>query len=91
MDINPEYIELNKKKLDSKELDYQGRTLMTPCYLKHLCRVHGLYTVPELNDKLFLHYQGCNPYIHACRDLIDNVPGLDQGLHGSAAWNPTRL
>lgn len=51
-------IDLVQKKNDRREYDEHGNALMTSKYIKHLCRVHGLYTVAELNDKLFLHYQG---------------------------------
>lgn len=31
---------------------------MTVKELKKLCREHGLYSTPELNDKIYLHYKG---------------------------------
>lgn len=31
---------------------------MTKKYLKELCKENGLYTTPEINDKLFLHCKG---------------------------------
>lgn len=31
---------------------------MTKATLKALCRKHDLYSVPELNDVLYLHFQG---------------------------------
>lgn len=31
---------------------------MTPAVLRDLARKQGLYTTPELNDRLYLHYKG---------------------------------
>jgi dynein assembly factor 1, axonemal len=31
---------------------------MTKIVLKNLCKEHGLYTTPSINDKLYLHYKG---------------------------------
>jgi dynein assembly factor 1 len=35
-------------------------TEMSKQYLKTLCKDHKLYTTPNLNDKLYLHYKGFN-------------------------------
>lgn len=32
--------------------------MLTSKRVKELCKEHGLYRTPELNDKLYLHYQG---------------------------------
>ena len=31
---------------------------MTPKVLKELCKKHGLYNTPNLNERLYLHYKG---------------------------------
>jgi len=31
---------------------------ITVKYIKKLCKEHGLYQTPELNDVLYLHYKG---------------------------------
>lgn len=31
---------------------------ITPKVLKDICRKHDLYSTPELNDKIYLHYKG---------------------------------
>jgi hypothetical protein len=41
-----------------REVDERGNTKMTLAYLKQLCREQSLYQTPELNDKLYLQYQG---------------------------------
>jgi dynein assembly factor 1 len=33
-------------------------SVMSVLELKRVCREHGLYSTPELNDKLYLHYKG---------------------------------
>ncbi|KAL5038196.1 hypothetical protein BDV3_001652 [Batrachochytrium dendrobatidis] len=43
---------------DAKEIDEQGNTLMTPRYLKQLCKEQKLYQTPELNDIIYLHFKG---------------------------------
>ncbi|KAJ3052876.1 Dynein assembly factor 1, axonemal [Rhizophlyctis rosea] len=40
------------------EKDLKGNTLMTERYIKHLCKEQKLYSTPELNDKLYLHFKG---------------------------------
>ena len=35
-------------------------TEMTKQALRKLCKDHGLYTTPHINDKLYLHYKGFN-------------------------------
>lgn len=41
-----------------KATDDKGNVLMTKDYLKYLCKKQQLYSTPELNDKLYLQYQG---------------------------------
>ncbi|KAJ3190016.1 Dynein assembly factor 1, axonemal [Gaertneriomyces sp. JEL0708] len=43
---------------NAKEVDEKGNTLMTVKYIQQLCREQKLYSTPELNDKLYLHYKG---------------------------------
>eukprot|EP00842_Homolaphlyctis_polyrhiza_P002333 jgi/Hompol1/30/HPOL_003834-RA len=43
---------------DAKEVDDKGNTLMTPRYLKQICKEQKLYQTPELNDIIYLHYKG---------------------------------
>ena len=31
---------------------------LTPKFIKDLCKKHGLYGTPHLNDRLYLHYKG---------------------------------
>ncbi|KAI9009110.1 outer row dynein assembly protein [Hyaloraphidium curvatum] len=84
----PGTIQLPTKPLRARELDSLGRTLMTPRLLRELCRAQGLYAVPELNDRLFLHYQGfgeirnLEPYTGVRTLFLDNncirdIEGLD--------------
>ena len=40
------------------EFDSSGCRVMTEPFLKQLCRYHGQFETPRLNDQLFLHYYG---------------------------------
>ncbi|KAI9106276.1 hypothetical protein DFS34DRAFT_57416 [Phlyctochytrium arcticum] len=53
--VSAGYVSLRR---DAKELDDKGNTLMTPKYLKQLCKEQKLYQTPELNDKMYLHFKG---------------------------------
>ncbi|KAI9333060.1 hypothetical protein DFJ73DRAFT_854942 [Zopfochytrium polystomum] len=43
---------------DAREVDDKGNTKMTLKYLKQLCLEQKLYSTPQLNDKLYLHFKG---------------------------------
>ena len=47
---------------------------ITVKFIKKLCKEHGLYQTPELNDVLYLHYKG-EPLNHVekCDDLKSRV------------------
>lgn len=43
--------------IDTRKL-HRNMTEMTKPLLRKLCKDKGLYTTPDINDKLYLHYQG---------------------------------
>ena len=45
---------------EEKGVDYdeRGNPLMTDKTVKHFCEKEGLFSTPELNDKLYLQYKG---------------------------------
>ena len=43
---------------------------ITVKYIKKLCKEHGLYQTPELNDVLYLHYKG-----EALDHVVPNIMG----------------
>ena len=47
-----------KNYRDAREIDEKGQTVMTPKFLKQLCRQHNGYSTPDLNDRLYLHFKG---------------------------------
>lgn len=48
----------NLRIRDCRETDEKGNTLMTLKYLKQVCREQKLYSTPELNDNIYLHFKG---------------------------------
>jgi dynein assembly factor 1 len=42
------------------ERDVNGNKIITEDFLKQLCDVNGQYSIPSLNNTLFLHYKGFN-------------------------------
>lgn len=40
------------------DLDSRGNPLMTVRTVKYYCEKEGLFSTPELNDKLYLQYKG---------------------------------
>jgi hypothetical protein len=53
-------------------IDHDGNAVMTLPYIRQLCKEQKLYSTPELNDKLYLHFKGaiavkslkCRIYAH---------------------------
>jgi hypothetical protein len=43
---------------DQRMVDTNGNTVMTTGFLRQLCKENKLYSTPELNDKLYLHFKG---------------------------------
>ena len=46
---------MKQKELDKND---QGLTIMNAKNLKIICERDDLYSFPELNEKLYLHYKG---------------------------------
>ena len=74
-----------KPKYRDLEKDEEGYTLMNETNLKIICERDDLYTYPELNEKLYLHYKGSlfadlgfyriaglKPYTNLCALWLNN-------------------
>jgi dynein assembly factor 1 len=62
----PVYVGRNPRKTDEK-----GQTLMTEAYVKYICKSKQLYSTPELNDLLYLHFQGMCSCLHLTNPSIN--------------------
>ena len=55
MDLNVE----RSKPISSLDFVDEELKIITPEDIKNSCKKNNLYTVPELNEVLYLHYDGC--------------------------------
>ena len=60
---------------EEEDADMGTKRKITPKVLKQLIKEQKLYTTPELNDKLYLHYHG-----------FDRIEGLDAWTGLRALW-----
>lgn len=58
------------------DVDPRGNPLMTPRTLKYYCEKEGLFSTPELNDKLYLQYKGFLRVVPETLALYPNLVAL---------------